>query len=236
MIQSSIQGPAAKPEVELAEADFLMRQLEHRWDSWIAWRDLILEAIIIGLICWEIWLGYHEGNIQSEAAKAQQSVLMKLQESAAATASTLQTLQKTTAAMITAIQDQLGLNYEVVLSSDYDQEHKALDIENDTRTTVYFCGIKKDGDWERIYKKPLAMLPGKTTSLSLDRFVPQVDAPGSLHPPILALALSLKNQRDEQFVGRFRLVLNGQAGTAATRLLVTRENWVGRKVNPLPAP
>jgi hypothetical protein len=219
-----------------AQAQFYMRELEHRRDSIVSIRDLLLEIAVIALIGWEIHMSYRAEKLQSDNFKDEKQVFTNLEQSSAATATTLTALAGTTQAMNTAIQDELGLNYEVVLSSDYEQEHKALDIENDTRTTVYLCGIKKDGDWERIYKKPLAMIPGKGTLLSLDRFVPTVDAPGSFHPPILAIALYLKNQREEQFVGRFRLILNGQAGTAATRLLVTRENWVGKTVNPSPVP
>ena len=222
--------------VLLTEADFHMRELEHRRDRKIARRDFWMEVAVILLIGLEIYMSIRAEQLQRANFKDEQAVFENLEKSSAATATTLTALAATTQTMSKAVQDELGLNYEVVLSSDYDQEHKALNIENYTKTIVYFCGMKTDDDWERIYKKPLAMLPGKTTSLSLDRFVPKVDAPGSFHPPILAFALYLKNQLGEQFVGRFRLVLNRQAGTAALRLLVTRENWVGKKVNPLPAP
>ena len=38
----------------LAEAQFYMRELEHRRDSFTSIRDLVLEIVVIALIGWEI--------------------------------------------------------------------------------------------------------------------------------------------------------------------------------------
>jgi hypothetical protein len=42
----------------IAQAEFLMRELDRRSDSWVSLRDLILEIVVIALIGWEIHMSY----------------------------------------------------------------------------------------------------------------------------------------------------------------------------------
>jgi hypothetical protein len=54
-------APDATPIDRLAvfqEAEFYTRELERRADSRTSIRDLLLEIIVIGMIGWEIWMGY----------------------------------------------------------------------------------------------------------------------------------------------------------------------------------
>jgi hypothetical protein len=88
-------GGLDKPAL-LLEAQFYMSEMDRRHQTWISWRDLILEIAVIVLIGIEIWLG-----------SKQDAVLNQLQSSTAATASTLATLQGLTVQMNRAIQRQL---------------------------------------------------------------------------------------------------------------------------------
>ncbi len=91
----------------LLEAQFYLRELEHRVDSWTSIRDFILEIVVIFLIGWEIHMGYRQENQQSQNFKDQQQVLTNLQKSSAATAAILASLRideyrssKTTSAVL----------------------------------------------------------------------------------------------------------------------------------------
>jgi hypothetical protein len=88
-------GGLDKPAL-LLEAQFYMNEMDRRHQTWIGWRDLVLEIAVIVLIGVEIWLG-----------SKQDAVLTQLQSSTAATASTLASLQGITVQMNRAIQRQL---------------------------------------------------------------------------------------------------------------------------------
>jgi cytoskeletal protein RodZ len=96
-------GHEQEPAV-LAKAQFYLRQLEHRWDSWVSTRDLILELVVIGLIGGEIYMGVRQEHQQTQNFNAQQQVLQNLQTSSQATADTLTSLKTTTEAMNQSVQ------------------------------------------------------------------------------------------------------------------------------------
>ena len=70
-----------------------------RRDHWISLRDFILEAFIVGLILWEIHMGYRQEQQQAQNFQKQQAVLTNLGTSSQATASNLTSLKTTTEAM-----------------------------------------------------------------------------------------------------------------------------------------
>jgi hypothetical protein len=90
--------------VTLAVAQFYLRQLEHRWDSWVSTRDLILEIVVILLIGGEIYMSVRQERQQTQNFKDQQAVLQNLQTSSQATANTLTSLKTTTEAMNQSVQ------------------------------------------------------------------------------------------------------------------------------------
>ena len=96
-------GYEQEPAV-LAKAQFYLRQLEHRWDSWVSTRDLILELVVIALIGGEIYMGVRQERQQMQNFNAQQAVLQNLQTSSQATAEKLTSLNTTTEAMNTSVQ------------------------------------------------------------------------------------------------------------------------------------
>jgi hypothetical protein len=112
-----------------SQAEFYMRELEHRRDSWVSIRDFVLETVVIILIGLELWFGAYEGN-------KQRAILNDLQESSAATVSMLASLQTTTEQMNAAAQNQLSLNYEVSLGLVVDAFNSDLQIINSGRTSL----------------------------------------------------------------------------------------------------
>jgi hypothetical protein len=96
-------GHEQEPAV-LAKAQFYLRQLEHRWDSWVSTRDLILELVVIALIGGEIYMGVRQERQQTQNFNAQQVVLQNMQTSSRATADTLTSLKTITEVMNTSVQ------------------------------------------------------------------------------------------------------------------------------------
>jgi hypothetical protein len=109
----------------LFEAQFYMRELEHRADSRVSIRDLILEIIVIALIGWEIYMGYRQEANQAAQFGSQQKIFQNLEKSSEATAGTLTALQTTTENMNGALQKQLALFYDVSVNVVFNAETKA---------------------------------------------------------------------------------------------------------------
>src|SRR5437016_3505272 len=66
-------GGLDKPALIL-EANFHMQELNRRSDSWISWRDFVLEAIVIALIGWEISEGYAQAKLLSNLGATMNSL------------------------------------------------------------------------------------------------------------------------------------------------------------------
>jgi hypothetical protein len=138
-------APEADPIDRLAilqEAQFYSRELERRSDSWTSRRDLLLEIAVIGLIGWEIWLGYRSESLQSEASEKELKVLSNLQTSSDNTASILQSLKSTTDTMNAAIQDEASLNHKVAVDVTFDTQSQRVIVFNNGRTPVWLWGTK----------------------------------------------------------------------------------------------
>jgi len=88
------------------KADIYVRELDRRRDywSWVSTRDLILEIIVIGLIGWEIIMGYQQEKMQSKNFADQQVVLKNLKDTSKDTADTLASLKSTTETMNQSVQ------------------------------------------------------------------------------------------------------------------------------------
>jgi hypothetical protein len=111
-------APDASPTDRLAilqEAEFYTKELDRRSDSWVSIRDLILEIIVIGLIGWEIHMGYRQAADEATEFAQQQKIFQNLETSSQATADTLTALKTTMQAMNTGIQTDLALNYHLLV-------------------------------------------------------------------------------------------------------------------------
>jgi hypothetical protein len=157
----------------LLEAQFYLREIDRRHDSWIAWRDLILEAIIIALIAGEVWFGWREGEKQFK-------VLQNLGASSEATAKTLTALAKTTEEMNTAVHTQLNLNYEVSVGLNYERSNATIHITNNGRAPISVYGYRIE-DYRMMLQRPLVITSQGSTNLPNEEFF-QKTANQASHP------------------------------------------------------
>jgi len=81
--------------------------LQEYRERWIPLRDLILEIAVIGLIGWEIHLGYQQESNQAGNFKEQQRVLKDLAGNTQTTAKILGDLETTTEKMKNSIEQEL---------------------------------------------------------------------------------------------------------------------------------
>jgi hypothetical protein len=107
----------------LLEAQFYMQELDRRHDSWIAWRDLVLEGIVIALIGWEIFLGRDEGVLMDR----QNTILSNLETSTETTANLLK--------------EQLAMQYEVFVNAGYNGSGRS-GLDNNSKAEIYVFGLK----------------------------------------------------------------------------------------------
>lgn len=127
------------------EAQFYMQELDRRNDSWIAWRDSILEVVVIALIGWEIYMGYQ-----------QDTVLKQLESSASATAGTLQALQSIVAAV----------SVEILANPD----RNTIIISNKGDTNLEIGGFKLGSQPDVFYSKPVMLIRGGSDYLVVGEF------------------------------------------------------------------
>jgi hypothetical protein len=95
MLENS--GSHEKPAL-LIEAQFYLDEIEHRKQDKVAFRDLILELVVIFLIALELYFGITGGNQQL-------NVLKQLGASTGATASAMSSLAEEQKALLAAIQE-----------------------------------------------------------------------------------------------------------------------------------
>jgi len=92
--------------------------IQARRDRWIPLRDFILEIVVIGLIGWEIHVGYQQERQQSDNFDKQQTILKNLNESSKATADTLVSLKQTTDSELAAMKESTGLSERSAKASE----------------------------------------------------------------------------------------------------------------------
>jgi hypothetical protein len=202
-IKANEKGPGY-----LMEAQFYMRELEHRHDSWISFRDLILEIVVIALIALELW----EGNAQARLIASQTQILQNLQNST-----------KSTAESIAA---QLALQYKVFVNVQYNG-NKALSLFNNSKSDIMFYGIKiGNRPAEANPTGPISVAGAYETTISLEDFYPKLfdnlPATGSISLPI---SLYLKGADNQEYVTEGTYTFSRQGGTGESKLRA--EQWSG---------
>jgi hypothetical protein len=215
----------------LAQAEFYMRELEHRWDSRISIRDFILEIIVIALIGGEIWMSVRQEKQQSANFKEQQAVLTSMLTSSQTTATTLASLQSTTQTMSSAVQKQVGLFYDVAINVLYNAGTKEVQFVNNGRTGLYIWGWGSE-----FLKEPPVFSPqgrlivpgGAFTANAADTVHVLVDK--SPHVPLsfIPFEVYLKNEEQKEFVGHCNFVVSWShdAMTLGTQTLsINAEQW-----------
>lgn len=188
----------------LAEAQFYMRELEHRRDSFTSIRDLVLEIVVIALIGWEIHMSYRGERLASQNFEKEQAIFANLQTSSAATAVTLTALQDTSKQMNEAVQKELAVAYEVSLNVKFDVTTDRIIVTNEGRTRVVLWGSKVGKSGVVMEKEPRTLIPGvpylfigHEVTTGLSGMVPK----GGF-PPV-PFVMFIKNERGEEFVARY---------------------------------
>jgi hypothetical protein len=138
------QNPGLDRSSRYSQAQFYMRELEHRHDSWISLRDLLLEIVVILLIGGEILLGYCQGSDEAKAAALQYQVLTTLQTSSGATADRLVEAKNALKTLNDKLQAEIDLYYEPSITLEYFQQfgfHR-MRVSNNGRTRISIFGVK----------------------------------------------------------------------------------------------
>jgi hypothetical protein len=188
----------------LAEAQFYMRELEHRRDSFTSLRDLILELIVIALIGWEIHMSYRGERLESQNFEKEQAVFANLEASSAATAGTLTALQETSKQMNEAVQKELAVSYEVSLNVKFDITSDRIIITNEGRTRVFLWGSKVGKSGIVMEKGPRTLTPGVPYLITGHEITTGLSGivPKGGFPPV-PFVMFIKNERGEEFVARY---------------------------------
>jgi len=147
----------------LAEAQFYMRELEHRRDSWVSIRDLILEIAVIVLIGWEIHMSYRAERLQKENFADEKKVFQNLEKSSSATADSL-------VAVRTSLEKQLALLYDVSVAVTFDQNLRRIILANNGRTNLYVWGDQLNRGKQVMEAKPKMVTPGGSYYIIADSF------------------------------------------------------------------
>ncbi|HUO36243.1 MAG TPA: hypothetical protein VMU43_14740 [Candidatus Acidoferrum sp.] len=215
---------------KLLEAQFYMRELEHRYDSRISIRDFILEIVVILLIGWEIGLGYQQERQQRQAFNAQLQVLENLQKSTDTTANSLILAQANLSQMNQALQKQLGLFYDVSLAVLFNQSQSKTTIINQGRTNVVIWGRKFDDESPVMEKEGRTIstsgtgleIPDPNLIPSLAKLVPK----GATK--LIPFEIYIKNERGEEFVAHcyFSVSWSGETMNVTTQTAsIVPEHW-----------
>jgi hypothetical protein len=217
----------------LQEAQFYTRELERRSDSWVSWRDLFLEVVVIALIGWEIVMGYSQQKHQDQAFEKEKSIWEHMDTSTKATADTLTSLAGTTDAMNKALQKQLALFYDVSLNVLFDQGRKKLMLTNNGRTNIVFWGGKVGDTNAFVPDEGRTITAGAgfefDISPTYESMIAQFPKPAQ---GMIPYELYIKNERGEEFVqhGYFSLVWKNDVGILNVQTIsVAPEHWSAAK-------
>lgn len=213
----------------LAEAQFYMRELEHRRDSFTSIRDLVLEIVVIALIGWEIHMSYRGERLESQNFEKEQAVFANLQTSSSATAGTLTALEDTSKQMNEAVQKELAFSYEVSLNVKFDVTTDRIIVTNEGRTRVALWGSKVGKSGVVMEKGPRTLTPGvpyliigHEVTTGLSGIVPK----GGF-PPV-PFVMFIKNERGEEFVARYefaQMLMMGPSQIQPVMLSIAPFEW-----------
>ncbi|HXZ11439.1 MAG TPA: hypothetical protein VEG64_03515 [Candidatus Sulfotelmatobacter sp.] len=231
-------GPVDRPG-HLAEAEFYMRELAQRRDSWVSIRDLVLEVVVIILIGWEIWLSYRAEGMQKDNFKTEQQVFEHLEESSRATADSLVAVKGTMEGMNTALQRQLALYYDVSVNVVYEQDTKDLLFSNNGRTNVSLWGVMIERGGYLPGNEGRTIPPGGSYKIELPQIL---DLMNSRFPKpaegFIAFEVYLKNEKNEEFVlhGYFAMHWKNDVGKVGTQTAsIMPERWSKPATKPPPS-
>jgi hypothetical protein len=207
----------------LMEAQFYMRELEHRHDSWVSIRDLILEIVVIVLILGEILISIHEGNAQARLIAAQTQILQNLQTSTKNTADSLA--------------EQLAIQYKVFISLQANAN--SLSVFNNSKNEVTFWGMKIGNRPPKANPGGPVPVPGSgMTNILIEQFYAKLFENLSRTEYVaIPVTVYLKSANSQEYVAQCTFDFSGQGfkGIAGVETTLRAEKW-SDKVTFSPAP
>jgi hypothetical protein len=169
---AEVQNPTEVRLLQLTQAQFYMSEMDRRQSEIdrkhnrrIAWRDVILEVVVIVLIGAEIILAIKQGKDEDKLMDKQNAILTTLQNnsadtsatlkgllettnkmnaSAGTTAQTLGALKSTTESMSKSVHDQLDAYYDPALVLQFENASTRLQLANNGRTNVIITAVAID--------------------------------------------------------------------------------------------
>lgn len=156
-VQLSTAGTLDKAGI-LAEAQFYVREIDRRYESWISLRDLILEIVVILLIGLELYFGITEGNKQA-------IILGQMNSSTAATVTSMGNLvisqQNSLTEQTKSLDSLKQMNDKLQISL-----HKTSDMADAVQTQLRILQEEQSSKQAEEAKKPKLELDAGETPLS----------------------------------------------------------------------
>ena len=193
----------------LIGAQFYIGELARRADSRTSIRDLILEIIVIGMIGWEIWVGYRADDAQRQNFKVERAVLENLRDSSSATAQTLVAVKDSMDAVKVSLQEQVKLYYDVQLVIGFDDSSERLLLTNTGHGRVSIMRVLMEA--ERVqdikYANPQVVAPSGVYFIPLkglkDYLKEALPKDGRKQYPLTIL---LKNEKGEKITATGNII------------------------------
>lgn len=234
--QAYATGPLDRPAY-LLEAQFCIGELERRQadverrkHNRIAWRDLLLEIVVIVLIGWEIGLGIKQGSDEDALMDKQTKVLDDLNTNSSLTAATLKNL-------LSASQVQYDLDHRVLLNLDPQMGmYETLSITNLSPRNVRIAG-RRIGVLPATFKREdeLEIIPGHTANVRLPTLFQALSkrapegAANYRRSGAIPIELYLRSDDGTEWVAKYRLsgtiAANGVRDTRIELLSCTKQPW-----------
>ena len=222
------EAPERDPVDRLAilqEAQFYTQELDRRHDSWISIRDFLLEIAVLGLISWEIHMGYQQQTHQDQAFEKEKVIWEHMDTSTKATADTMTALKTTTEIMSDSLQKQVALFYDVQINVIYNEGPKKLTLINTGRSNVTLWSQRVGEKTVPLVDYPKSDLipPAGTYEIPLEEFVKILNATlpkDQMHN--YEFTFLIKNEKQERFTIDGDLIAVWRGDTVSFNIPSTR--------------
>jgi len=179
------------------------RERHEQWKSFQEKLVIVLEVVVIVLIAWEISISIRQEREELQAFAQEREIWTQMEDSSKATASILTALQQTTEQMNRAMQEQVALSYEVALRVQVNVVDARLEITNEGHTRVELWGAKI-ADQMTMQTRPIILAPGAPQSIPAESIIVLAQQQmGRRQVAAVPVTLFLKNEKGEEFVGRY---------------------------------
>jgi hypothetical protein len=220
------------------KAHFYMSELQHRRDSTVAARDLVLEIVVIALIGWEIHMGYRQELQQTRSFDQEQIIWKNMEASSDATAKQSQTtakilesLSKTMESTKTAVERQLAVSYDPQVLVHFILTER-LNILNSGHTSITLWGSKLASDPAFFLEVPSVLPPNGGYEFNAETLYKELsERLGNGSPLSFSYGIYIKNELGRKYVVDCTLTAfkeNLQVHIATQVNAISRREWQKR--------